>query len=215
MKFGFPQAYAGRPRGSANSRLLGGWNGLEFLGFSRPKRAFSMGYWPLRPLFYFRSAPSRPKPRRASGKPSKPLSLGRMPAWNDHIDVSAFPQQNARSEKVQGRGKSRGCPHCAGRKIIARDRSHGLSRFRWDRLADDSELAEAAVDHQTVAGVIGRQRAHQVYGNPAEIPRISEAAHPGQRDQRADLRPRVRGETAVGSPSSQPQWAATILCATA
>ena len=79
----------------------------------------------------------------------------------------------------------------------------------------NSELAEAAVDHQTVAGVIGRQRAHQVYGNPAEIPRISEAAHPGQRDQRADLRPRVRGETAVGSPSSQPQWAATILCATA
>ncbi len=42
--FGFPQVSAGVHRGFANSRILPGWICLEFLGFSRQKRAFSMGY---------------------------------------------------------------------------------------------------------------------------------------------------------------------------
>ncbi len=43
-RFGFPQASAAVHLPSAKHRPKVGWISLEFLGFSRPNRAFSMGY---------------------------------------------------------------------------------------------------------------------------------------------------------------------------
>jgi hypothetical protein len=36
--------FLGSGRLAAKTLLYGGWKGLDFLGFSRPNRAFSMGY---------------------------------------------------------------------------------------------------------------------------------------------------------------------------
>ncbi len=82
--FGFPQVSAALHQGSANPRVLDGWIRLEFLGFSRPKRAFSMGYRRPRGQLIFAAprfppqAPQRPSSiRRSTGR--KASQRGKKP----------------------------------------------------------------------------------------------------------------------------------------
>ncbi len=53
--------------------VLGGWICLDFLGFSRPKRDFSMGYSRPGAIFIFRAAPfSAGRPEKSAGRRKQP-----------------------------------------------------------------------------------------------------------------------------------------------
>jgi hypothetical protein len=68
-----------------------GWKGLDFLGFSRPDQAFSMGYAGFS-LNEISRALLPPRQKRGNGCPRFGLCKGMDQSWGNGNSISAFLQ---------------------------------------------------------------------------------------------------------------------------
>jgi hypothetical protein len=79
---------------AAKTLVYGGWKGLDFLGFSRPNRTFSMGYVGFS-LKEISRALLPPRQNRGTAAPDFGLRKGTDWSWGKSNSISGFLQEIA------------------------------------------------------------------------------------------------------------------------